>query len=101
MMFQIRLHHFIRDIAAAPRAIPDCPEVVAPVALFEFWKLRLQKARRASFQAFDQIRECQLWRIFDVHMNVVTADYARQNTNIFRVTDLHQQVPTSDFDVAF
>ncbi len=100
MMFQILLHHFIGDIAAAPRAIADCPEVVAPVSLFQAWELRLQKTRRASFQAFDQIRNRQLRRIFDVHMNVVFRDYARQYANIFGVANLHQKVAASRLDVA-
>ena len=45
MMFQILWHHFIRDIARPPRAVADCPKVVAPISLFEFWKRRLKKAR--------------------------------------------------------
>ncbi len=101
MMFQILLHHFIRDIAATPRAIADCPEVIAPVSLFQSWKLRLQKSRRASFQAFNQIRECQFRRVFDVHMNVVAADDTRQNTNIFGIANLNQKVAASNFNVAF
>ncbi len=100
MMLQILLHHFIRDIAATPRAISNCPKVVAPISLFQSWKLRLQKTRSASFQAFNQIRESEFRRIFDLHMNVVFADYARQYANIFRVTDLHQQITTSNFNIA-
>ncbi len=90
MMFQILLHHFIGDIAATPRAVADCPEMIAPVSLFQAWKLCLQKARSASLQAFDQIGKRQLRRIFDVHMNVVTADDTRQNTNIFGIANLNQ-----------
>ncbi len=100
MMLQILLHHFIGDIAATPRAVADCPEMVSPVSLFEFWKLCLQKARRASLQAFDQIRQSEFRRVFDVHMNVIFRDDTRQYPNIFGVADLHQQVPTADFNVA-
>ena len=101
MMFQILLHHFIRDIAAAPRAISDCPEVIAPIPLFKARKLRLQKTRSASLKAFDQIRQRQLRWILDVHMNVVTTYHARQYLNIFRIANLNQKITTSNFDVAF
>ncbi len=101
MMFQRFLHHFIRDIAATPRAVSDCPKMIAPIAFFQLWKFCLQQPRRATFQAFNQIRQSKFWRIFDVHMNVVFADYTRQNPNIFRVANLNQQISTARFYIAF
>ena len=100
-MFQILLYHFIGDIAARPRAVSDCPEVIAPVSLLQLWKFRLQKTRRATFKPFDQIRERKFRRIFDVHMNVVFADYARKYSHIFRIANLHQQISTTSFYIAF
>ncbi len=101
MMFQILLHHFIRDIAARPRAIADCPKVIAPISLFELWKLRLQQPRGASLQAFDQIRQSEFRRVFDVHVNVVFRYYTRHYLNIFRVANLHQKVSAANLNVAF
>ena len=100
MMFQILLHHFIGDIAATPHALSNRPEMIAPVSLFKLWKFSLQQTRRATFQAFDQIRQRYFRRIFDVHMNVVFADYAFQYPYVFGIADLNQQVATSRFDVA-
>jgi len=53
----------------------------------------------ATFQAFDQLRQRQFWRIFNVHMNVVFRDHARKDANIFGIAHLNQQVPTANFDV--
>ena len=101
MILQIFLHHFLRDIAGAPRAISDRPEMVPPVAFFQFWKLRLEQSRRATFQALDQIRQRQFRRILDVHMNMIFADHARQDSDIFRVADLHQQSSATRLYIAF
>ena len=101
MMFQILLHHFIGDVARTPRAISDCPKVVAPISLLQIWKLRLEQARRATFESFDQIRQSQLRRVFNVHMNMIFAHHARQNSDIFRVANLHEQVSTAHLYIAF
>jgi hypothetical protein len=100
-MFQILLHHFIGDIAATPHALSNRPEMIAPVSLFKLWKFSLQQTRRATFQAFDQIRESQFRRVFDVHMHVVFADDTRQNANILGITNLNEQISTTSFYIAF
>jgi hypothetical protein len=100
-MLQIFLNHFLRDIARTPRAISDRPKMVPPVALFQFWKLRLQQSRRPTFQALDQIRQRQFRRILEVHMNMIFAHHARQYSDIFRVADLHQQSSTPHLYIAF
>ena len=100
MMLKILLHNFIRDLARAPRPVPDCPEVTAPVALSQTRIFLLQDSRRTSFQALDQIRKRYFWRIFDVHMDVVTTYYAAEDSHILSIANLHQQLATSNFYVA-
>ncbi len=90
MMLKILLNNFIRDIAATPRAIADCPEVSSPIALRQVKILLLQYGRGTTFQAFDQLRECYFRRIFDVHMNMIFRDDTFQDSHIFRVADLAQ-----------
>ena len=101
MMFQILLHHFICYVSGTPGSIPDCPKMIAPISLLQVWKFRLQQARRATFQTFDQIRESQFRRIFNVHMNMVFAYYSRQNSNIFGIANLYQQISATNFYLAF
>jgi len=73
-MFQILFDHFIRDSARRPRAASDCPKMIAPISLFQIWKLRLKQPRGVTFQMFYQIRARQARRIFNVHVKIVTAD---------------------------
>ena len=101
MMFQILFDHFVRDVARRPRAVSDCPKMIAPISLFQIWKFRLKQPRCATFQTLYQIRQSHLRRIFDVHMNVVFTDHARQNTDIFGIANLHEQITTSNFYIAF
>ena len=99
-MLKILLHRFFRDIATAPRAVSGRPEVIAPISFGQMRKLLLQPPRRTTFQSLEQICQSQARRIFDVHMNVVFADYAFQYPYVFGIADLNQQVATSRFDVA-
>ncbi len=101
MMFQILFDHFIGDFARRPGAISDCPKMIAPISLLQTWKLRLKKARGATFQTFDQIRKSYFGCVFDVHMNVVFRDYTAQDTNIFRVANLDEQITTANLYVPF
>ena len=101
MMFQIVFDHFIRDIARPPRAVSDCPKVIAPISLFQIWKFRLKQPRRATCQTLNRIRKCQLRRILNVHLNVVFGNYARQNANIFSIADLHEQIAASHLYITF
>ena len=75
--------------------------MIAPVSLLQIWKLRLKKARGATFQTFYQIRKCQFRRIFDVHMNVVFRDDTAQDTNIFGITNLDEQIAATTLYIAF
>ena len=100
MMFQILLHHFIRDVARTPCAVPDCPQMIAPISLFQLWKARLQKTRRAAFEPLNQLRDCHPGRIFEVHMNVIFRDHARQDSHILSIANLHEQITTAHFYIA-
>ncbi len=99
-MLKVLLHRFFCDVARAPRTVPDCPEVSAPIPLAQGGKLLLQQARCSSLHPLDQIRECLRRRVLDVHMDVIFAHHTLQDAHIFSVADLHQHVSTSNFQVA-
>lgn len=100
MMLQILLHNLIRDVACAPRTVPDCPEVPPPLPLAQLRVLLLQQPRRAPFHPLDQVRHRLRWPILDVHVDVVFAHNALKNPHVFGVADLQEQVSTPHFDVA-
>ena len=100
MMLKILLNNFIRDIAATPRAIADCPEVSSPIALRQVKILLLQYGRGTTFQAFDQLRECYFRRIFDMHMNMILLTTPVRIRTSSAVANLHQQLTTSHFYIA-
>ncbi len=100
MMLKILLHRFFRDVARAPCTVPDGPEVPPPISLAQRGKLLLEQPRCPPFEAFHQLRERLRRRIFDVHVNMIFADHAFQDADIFAVADLHQQLSTSNFEVA-
>ena len=100
MMLKILLHRFFRDVACAPCAVPDCPEVSAPVPLAQRGELLLEQPRCPPFEAFHQVRERLRWRILDMHVDMIFADHSFQDADIFGVADLHQQLSTSNFEVA-
>lgn len=100
MMLKILLNHFVRDISGTPRAVTSCPKVPPPISLLQMRKLLLQPARRTTFEPLDQIRQRQFRSVFNVHMNMVFAHNAFENSDIFRIANLNQQVAASNFDVA-
>ena len=101
MMLKVFLHHFFADVARAPRAIADGPEVSAPVPLAQRRIFFLQAAARAPFEPLDEVGERLRWWVLDVHMHMVFADHAFENAHVLGVADLHEQVPTAHLDVAF
>lgn len=99
-MLKILLHRFFRDIARAPCAVPDGPEVSAPIPLAQSGKLLLEQSRCPTLEAFHQLRERLRRRILDVHMDMIFAHHALKYPHIFGVADLHQHVSAANFEVA-
>jgi len=99
-MLKIFLHRLFGDVARAPRAISDGPEVSAPVPLAQRRILFLQPATRAPLKSLDQVRERLRRRVLDVHVDVVFADHPFENPHVLGVADLHEQVPAAQLDVA-
>ena len=100
-MFQVLFNQLIRNVARAPRAISDGPEVPSPVSLLQRWVFLLQQATGTPFHPFDQIRHSLRRRILDVHVDMIFTDYSFENADIFGVADLQEQVSTSELDVTF
>lgn len=99
-MFQILSYHLFRDVAGAPRPVPDGPEVLAPVPLLPCWKLTLQNPRRAPFQSPDKLTYRLRWRVLDQHVDMIAADHTFEDADIFGIADLQNQPVTSFLDLA-
>ncbi len=100
-MPKVLLDDFFRDVARAPRAVPDGPEVAAPVPLRERRILFLQPPAAAPLHPLDQVGHGLRRRVLDVHVDVVFADHTFEYPHILGVADLHEQVAAAHLDVAF
>ena len=101
MMLQIFLHHFLGNVAGAPRSVADCPEVPAPIPLAQVRVFLLQHPRCPPLKPFHQVRQRLRRRILNVHMDVIFTHHAFEDPHVFGVTDLHEQVATAQFNVTF
>ena len=54
-MFKVLLDHFFRDVARAPYAVADGPEVPPPVLLPQLRELLLEDARCPPLEPLDQL----------------------------------------------
>jgi hypothetical protein len=95
MMLQILLHQLFRQVASAPRTVPNRPEVFAPVSLPKFREFSLQDSRRPSLEPLHQIAQRLQRRILQVHVDVILTDHSAQNPHVLGVTDLNQKFPAS------
>ncbi len=99
-MLKILLHRFFRDVAGAPRAVPNGPEVPPPVLLPQVGVHLLEQPRRAPLHPLDQIGHGLRRRVLDVHVDMIFADHAFEYPHILGIADLHQQIAAPHFDVA-
>ncbi len=100
MMLKILLHRLLRDVARAPRPVPDGPEVPPPVPLAQRRVFFLQPPAGAPLHPLDQVRERLRRPVLDVHVDVVFADHALQYPHLLGIADLHEQIPAPHLDVA-
>lgn len=99
-MLKVFLHHLVADVARAPRAISDSPEVAAPVPLPQARVFFLEPPARPALEPLDQVRQRSLGRVLDVHVDVVFADHPLEDAHVLGVADLHEQIPAAHLDVS-
>ena len=100
-MLQVFLHRLLRDVARAPRAVPDGPEVFTPVPSAQRRVFFLQPPTRSPLHPLDEVGERCPGRVLDVHVDVVFAHHALEYPHVLGVAYLDEQVATSHLDVAF
>lgn len=99
MVLKIFLHHLVADVARAPRAVPDGPEVTPPVPLAQRRILLLKSPTAPPLEPLDEVGERSLRRVLDVHVDVVFAHHALEYPHILGIADLHEQVAAPHLDV--
>ena len=99
MMLKVFLHRFFRDVARAPRAVPDGPEVAPPVSLRERRIFFLQPPAAAPFHPLDQVGDGLRRRVLDVHVDVVFAHHPLKDAHVLGVADLQEQIPARPYTI--
>ena len=88
-MFKVFLYQLLGDVAGTPCTIANRPEMLAPVALAELREFELEKTGRASFETLHEFTDGKTGGVFDMHMDMIFADYSLENFDVVGVTDLH------------
>lgn len=99
-MLKVFLHHLLADVARAPRAVPNGPEVPPPVLLPQRRVLLLEQPAGSPLEPLNQVGEPRLGRVLDVHVDVVFADHTFEYPHVLDIADLHKQIPAPYLDVA-
>ena len=94
MTLDVLLDHVFGDIPCTPGPVPDRPEVSAPVAFPEMREFVLQEARRSPLEALHDVGDGEFGRVLHVHVDVIGADGALEDADIFTIADLDEKFPT-------
>lgn len=99
-MFQILCNQFIGDVAAAPCAVANRPEVLAPISPSQLPELLLQASRCPPFEPLDDFAHRLRGRVLNQHMDVIFTDHPLENPDVFRIANLHDQVVAALLDLS-
>ena len=99
-MFKVLLHHLLRHVPGTLCPVPDAPEMPSPIPFLQMGIFFLKQSRCSPFQPFEQITDRQHRRVFHVHVDVILAHYALQNSDVFSATYLDQQLAASRLHLA-
>ena len=78
----------IRDVARGGREVASCPEALPPEAFADVLELLLDFARRASFDASDEVADGDVGRDFDEHVDMVAGEDAADDGDVELGADL-------------
>lgn len=88
MAVQITHDDVIGDVAGSGREVAALPEALAPVAFSDVFELLLDFAGRASFGPAHEVRNRDVRRDFDEHVDVVPRQCAVDDGHAHLVADL-------------
>ncbi len=98
VMLQIRLHHLLCHIPRTPRPISSAPKMPSPIPLLQMRVFLLQPSRCPPFHPLLKVTDRQLRRVLHVHVDVIFAHDATQDTDVLSLADLNQQLSAAWFE---
>lgn len=101
VMFNVFLYHLCGHITGGADKVPAGPEVLTPVAFFEFGVFHLEFSGCFTFEIFDQFWDWCTRVYGDEDMNMIWCNGATQYLNVFFVTDSADKFFCSLSDVSF
>lgn len=57
MMFEVLIHKVVTYISGTPSTIANCPKMLPPIFLAQYWEFLLQQARASAFKPFYNITD--------------------------------------------
>jgi len=86
----------IGDVAGSGREVASLPEALAPVAFSDVLEFLLDFARRTPLRPAHEVRDCNMRREFDEHVDAITRQRAFDDRHAHLGTDLPDDLAHPD-----